>query len=203
MPSSVLIGFAAGLSLIIAIGVQNVFVLRQGVRREHVGAVVAVCAASDALLIAAGIAGLGALVAGNQGALAVIKWLGAAVLIGYGLLALRRALRTSDGLVAGVEEATTSTITAVVTTCLALTWLNPHVYLDTVVLLGALANQEGETGRWFFGFGAMLASVVWFVALGYGARLLSGFMSRPSSWRILDALVAALMLTLGGLLLVR
>lgn len=199
--SSAALGFAAGLSLIIAIGAQNAFVLRQGARREHVGIVVAICALSDAVLIAAGIAGLGAVVQSHGNAITVITWLGAAFLIGYGLLAARRAIRPTSGLEQSVGEATT--ISAAVATCLALTWLNPHVYLDTVVLLGSIANQETGAGRWWFGLGAVVASLVWFAALGYGARLLAGFMSRPSSWRLLDGFVAVVMLGLGTLLVVR
>lgn len=201
MTSSALIGFAAGLSLIIAIGAQNAFVLRQGARREHIGAVVAICALSDAVLIAAGIAGLGAVVQAHNQALTVLTWLGSAFLIGYGLLAVRRVVCPTGGLDPVGGEA--PTITAVVATCLALTWLNPHVYLDTVVLLGSIANQEVGEGRWWFGTGAVLASLVWFAALGYGARLLGGVMSRPASWRVLDGFVALVMLTLGVMLVVR
>nr|WP_179503867.1 LysE family transporter [Nocardioides daedukensis] len=202
MLSSGGLGLAAGLSLIVAIGVQNAFVLRQGIRQEHVGAVVAVCAVSDAVLITAGIAGLGAVVEQADGVLRWLTWFGAAFLIGYGLLAVRRALRPSAGLEAE-RAATTTSVAAAVSTALALTWLNPHVYLDTVVLLGSIGNGEGPSGRWWFAGGAVLASLLWFTILGYGARLLAGFMSRPSSWRILDGLVALVMLTLGVLLLVR
>ncbi|MDT0202973.1 LysE/ArgO family amino acid transporter [Nocardioides sp. AE5] len=196
------LGFASGLSLIIAIGAQNAFVLRQGLRREHVGAVVAVCALSDAVLIVAGIAGLGALVQQHPGMLRVLTWFGAAFLIGYGLLALRRTVRPTGGLEAAGNGAG-ARLSAAITTCLALTWLNPHVYLDTVVLLGSLGNAQGTDGRWPFALGAVLASLVWFAALGYGARLLRRFMARPSSWRILDGFVAVVMLGLGVLLLVR
>lgn len=198
---STTLGFAAGLSLIVAIGVQNAFVLRQGARGEHIAAVVGICAVSDAVLITAGIAGLGAVVERSGDALRVITWLGAAFLIGYGLLACRRVARPDGGLEAAAGEA--PTIAAVATTALALTWLNPHVYLDTVVLLGSIANNEGHPGRWFFGVGAVLASLVWFAALGYGARLLGGVLSRPGSWRVLDGLVATVMLVLGVSLLLR
>lgn len=199
---SIALGFGVGMSLIVAIGAQNAFVLRQGVRREHVLAVVAICAASDAVLIIAGIAGLGAAVQGSSIVLAVLKWVGAAFLITYGVLAAMRAIRPKKGLDEARGTGSTSLAVAV-TTCLALTWLNPHVYLDTVVLLGSIANNEGNPGRWFFGAGAAAASVVWFAGLGFGARMLRGFMAKPSSWRILDGIVAAIMLVLGVLLVVR
>jgi L-lysine exporter family protein LysE/ArgO len=203
--TSTALGFVAGLSLIIAIGAQNAFVLRQGLRREHVGAVVTACALSDAVLILAGIAGLGALVSESPGVLRWLTWFGAAFLIGYGLLAVRRVLRPVGVLAedpgSGVPAGTVTTLGATLGTCLALTWLNPHVYLDTVVLLGAIGNGQGPDGRWWFGLGATAGSIVWFAGLGHGARLLSGFMARPSSWRILDGFVALVMLTLGlGLL---
>ena len=183
-------GLGFGLSLIIAIGAQNAFVLRQGLRREHVLAVVTICAVSDALLIAVGVAGLGSL-------LDLAPWLvdamslgGAAFLLTYAALAARRAWRpsaiTTDG-----GGPSTSRWTAV-TTVLALTWLNPHVYLDTVVLLGSVASTHGDE-RWWFGAGAVVGSVVWFTALGYGARLLEPLFARPVAWRVLDALIAAVM----------
>ncbi|PJJ55152.1 LysE/ArgO family amino acid transporter [Compostimonas suwonensis] len=192
-------GFAAGASLIIAIGAQNAFVLRQGLRREHVLVVVAICALSDAILIALGIAGIGALVTTAPVVLDIVRWLGAGFLIAYAVFAARRAIRPGR-LDAGGPAATT--LAAAVLTCLALTWLNPHVYLDTVLLLGSLASTHGDTGRWIFGAGAVLASILWFAGLGHGARLLSRFFARPLAWRILDAAIAVVMFTLGVLLLV-
>ncbi len=194
-------GFGTGLSLIIAIGAQNAFVLRQGVRGQAVLAVVGICAASDAVLIAMGVAGLGTVVTAWPAALTVIGLAGGSVLICYGALSARRALRpagqvlTSDGAAAGSVRVT-------VLTCLALTWLNPHVYLDTVLLVGSVAADRGSL-RWVFGLGAMLASLTWFVSLGYGARLLSGFLSRPRVWRVLDTVIAAIMLAMGVMLLAR
>ncbi|MFI8304640.1 LysE/ArgO family amino acid transporter [Streptomyces sp. NPDC085927] len=188
-------GFGTGLSLIVAIGAQNAFVLRQGVRREAVLAVVGICAVSDALLIALGVGGVGALVVAWPGALTAVGWIGGAFLLGYGVLAARRAFRPAG---AGLEtegEAVTSRRRAVLT-CLAMTWLNPHVYLDTVFLLGSVAADHGPL-RWTFGLGAVLASLCWFAVLGFGARLLSRFLARPTAWRVLDGLVATTMIVLG------
>jgi len=190
-------GFGTSLGLIVAIGAQNAFVLRQGIRRHAVGAVVAVCALSDAVLIALGIAGVGALLRTYPSAITVITILGAAFLLTYGFLAARRMFRPAGLEVAGVAVGSRR---RVVVTCLALTWLNPHVYLDTLLLLGTLAAARGDL-RWAFGVGAVLASLSWFAALGFGARLLTGFFAKPSSWRLLDGFVAATMVTLGALLL--
>ncbi|BAG23717.1 MULTISPECIES: LysE/ArgO family amino acid transporter [Streptomyces] len=186
-------GFGTGLSLIVAIGAQNALVLRQGVRRDGVLAVVGICALSDAVLIALGVAGVGALVVAWPSALTVVGLLGAVFLIGYGLLAARRVLRPSA---LRAADAPAASRRGVVLTCLAMTWLNPHVYLDTVFLLGSVAADRGPL-RWTFGLGAILASVCWFAALGFGARLLSGVLARPSAWRVLDGLVAVTMIGLG------
>ncbi|MEY9873480.1 L-lysine exporter family protein LysE/ArgO [Streptacidiphilus sp. MAP12-33] len=186
-------GFGTGLSLIVAIGAQNAFVLRQGIRREAVLPVVAICAVSDAVLIACGVGGLGVLVTAWPSALVAIRAVGAAFLLCYALLAARRALRPSR-LEAG-GPAVHSGRRAVLT-CLAMTWLNPHVYLDTVLLLGAVAAGHGAL-RWQFAAGAAAASLCWFTTLGFGARLLAPFFRRPSSWRALDALVATTMLATG------
>lgn len=188
-----LFGFATALSLIAAIGAQNAFVLRQGIRDEHVLPVVLLCAASDLLLIVAGIAGVGALVKAHPDLMTAARYAGAAFLIGYGLLAARRALRPEALTPA---DAAPARLPAVLLTCLALTFLNPHVYLDTVVLLGTLANQQGDR-RWLFGAGAAAASAVWFFGLGFGARRLAGLFAKPATWRILDWLIAATMLVLG------
>lgn len=189
-----LTGFATGLTLIIAIGAQNAFVLRQGLRREHVLPVVLVCALADALLITAGVGGLGVLVSGNPVALDVTRYGGAVFLTGYGLLAIRRAFRP-DAMTAGAGHSP-GTLSAALLACLAFTFLNPHVYLDTVVLLGSIANQHGPDGRWLFGTGAAAGSIVWFFALGYGARRLSPLFARPRAWQVLDGLIAAVMLGL-------
>ncbi|MBE1488696.1 L-lysine exporter family protein LysE/ArgO [Plantactinospora soyae] len=188
-------GFGVGLSLIVAIGAQNAYVLRQGIRAEHVLPIVAICAVSDAVLILAGVTGIGTIVAHAPVALTVVRWAGAAFLVGYGLLAARRAFGTQS-LTAANGGGGVSLRTAVFT-MLAMTWLNPHVYLDTVLLLGSIANTHGRSGRWSFGAGAALSSFVWFAALGYGARLLGRLFARPVAWRVLDALVAITMITIG------
>jgi L-lysine exporter family protein LysE/ArgO len=191
-------GFGTGLSLIVAIGAQNTFVLRQGIRRHAVLPVVAICAVSDAVLIALGVGGLGALVLAVPAALTVVGLVGGVFLLAYGFLAARRALRPATMHITGAPAASPR---RAVLTCLALTWLNPHVYLDTVLLLGTVSAHRGDL-RWAFGAGAVLGSLCWFTALGFGARLLTGFFARPSSWRVLDGLVAATMVTLGVTLVV-
>ena len=197
MIGTALTGFGASLALIAAIGAQNAFVLRQGLRREHVLAVVATCAASDALLIGLGIGGLSATVLDHPGAVAVARWAGAAFLLGYAVLAARRALRPAA--LAPSEQGPLA-LRAVILSCLAFTYLNPHVYLDTVVLLGVLANQQPH--RWLFGAGAVLASLVWFTALGIGAHKLAPLLARPAAWRVLDGLVAAVMLAVATSLVI-
>ncbi|MBL1108899.1 amino acid transporter [Streptomyces sp. 5-8] len=191
-------GFGTGLSLIVAIGAQNAFVLRQGARRDAVLAVVGICALSDAVLIALGVGGVGAVVVAWPGALRAIGIVGGAFLLCYGALAARRVLRPGTGLRAEGEAA--GSRRRAVLTCLAMTWLNPHVYLDTVFLLGSLAADRGPL-RWTFGLGAGLASLCWFTALGFGARLLGRFLARPGAWRVLDGLVAVTMLALGATLI--
>ncbi|MGC7101579.1 LysE/ArgO family amino acid transporter [Amycolatopsis lurida] len=189
-------GFGTGLSLIVAIGAQNAFVLRQGIRRDGVLAVVAICAVSDAVLIALGVAGVGAVVTAWPGAVTAVGLIGGAFLLCYGVLAARRVFRPAA---MQVDLTRPGSPRRAVLTCLAMTWLNPHVYLDTVLLLGSVAAARGDL-RWAFGLGAVLASLCWFTALGFGARLLTGFFARPSSWRWLDGLVAATMITFGVLL---
>lgn len=191
-------GFGTGLSLIVAIGAQNAFVLRQGIRRHAVLAVVSICALSDAFLIALGVGGVGAVVVAWPGALTAIGWIGGLFLLGYGVLAAGRVLRPGGALRADGEGE--GSVRRAVLTCLAMTWLNPHVYLDTVFLLGSVAADHGPL-RWTFGLGAAAASLCWFAALGFGARLLGRLLTRPAAWRVLDGLVAATMLGLGALLL--
>jgi L-lysine exporter family protein LysE/ArgO len=193
MSSPLFLGFIASFTLIAAIGAQNAFVLRQGIRREHVLPVVALCTVSDIVLISAGIAGVGALISAHPSALNIAKFGGALILIGYGLLAARRAWRPSS---LTPSEKAPARLIEVLVTCAALTFLNPHVYLDTVVLLGALANEHRDQ-KWMFGVGAVTASAVWFVSLGLGARQLAGLFARPLTWRILDGLIAVMMIGLG------
>jgi L-lysine exporter family protein LysE/ArgO len=193
-------GLGLGLSLIVAIGAQNAFVLRQGLRLEHVTAVVAVCLLSDVALIAAGVGGAGALVTRAPDVVQVVCFAGAVFLLVYGLMAARRVLRPTALLPDSAGSRAGLAVT--VTTCLALTWLNPHVYLDTVVLLGSLASTYDDR-RWWFGAGAALGSAIWFVGLGYGARLLRPVFARPTAWRVLDAVIGVVMVSLAVSLAVR
>ncbi|WP_203580306.1 LysE/ArgO family amino acid transporter [Microbacterium hibisci] len=235
MLTPVLAGLGLGFSLIIAIGAQNLFVLRQGLRREHVFAVAAICAISDALLILLGVSGVGFVLQAVPWLVDAVRWAGALFLVTYGVLAARRALKPSGQVLGAGEDvprdadraaahadggvgafvapeaaasgvrsdvrtaATPSTRTRllpVILTCLALTWLNPHVYLDTVFLLGTVANTHGDD-RWLFAAGAMSASVLWFFGLAFGARLLGRWLSTPRAWRILDGVIAVVMIALG------
>jgi L-lysine exporter family protein LysE/ArgO len=193
MSSPVLLGFLTTMTLIAAIGAQNAFVLRQGIRGEHVIPVIALCTVSDLILIAAGIAGVGAIITAHPDALTVAKLGGAVFLIGYGVLAARRAFRPSTLNPTGKAPAR---LAEVLVTCAALTWLNPHVYLDTVVLLGSIANENRDQ-RWLFGAGAVMASALWFTGLGLGAKRLAGLFATPLTWRILDGAIAVIMVALG------
>ena len=195
-------GLGLGLSLIIAIGAQNVFVLRQGIRREHVLAVVFICALSDAVLIATGVAGLGFVLERVPWLVDAARVLGAVVLLGYGLLAARRVWRRGDHtLHADGTEKRTGRLAAVIGVALALTWLNPHVYLDTVLMLGSIAATHGDA-RWVFAAGAIVASILWFTALGYGARGLARWLDTPRAWRILDGVIAVIMIAIAVSLVV-
>ncbi|WP_440694791.1 LysE/ArgO family amino acid transporter [Clavibacter nebraskensis] len=185
-------GFGLGFSLIAAIGAQNAFILRQGTRREHVLAVVLICAVSDVILIGLGVAGVGALIEAAPVAIVVIRILGACFLAGYAALSLLRAV-APHGL--QVAASAPRSLGAVVAACLALTWLNPHVYLDTVLLVGSVAAGHGD-GRWAFGVGAMAASCVWFTLLATAARVFAPVLARPSAWRVLDTVIAGVMLVL-------
>jgi L-lysine exporter family protein LysE/ArgO len=175
-------GFFLGASLIVAIGAQNAFVLRQGLRREFVFAVSLICSLSDAILIAAGVAGLGALVARSGTLLVWVTAGGALFLFAYGIRSFVRAMRP-EAMQAG--EARLS-LSAAVATCLALTFLNPHVYLDTVLLIGSLSGRYAGAARLAYGMGAGVASFVWFFGLGYGAALLQPIFADKRAWRVLD-----------------
>jgi L-lysine exporter family protein LysE/ArgO len=190
-------GLLTGLSLIVAIGAQNAYVLKQGLTRNHVALVVLICAVSDALLITVGVSGVGALVQDHPTAMTVLRWVGAAYLAAYGLRSLWSARRPQalDPLEGGGTGRRT-----VVATTLALTYLNPHVYLDTVLMLGSIANQHGDA-RWWFAAGAVAGSFLWFTALGFGARAASRAMSRPGTWRVLDLVIGVVMITLAVRLL--
>ncbi|WP_298461556.1 LysE/ArgO family amino acid transporter [uncultured Cellulomonas sp.] len=192
-------GLGLGLSLIVAIGSQNAFVLRQGLRRERVGLVVAVCVVSDAVLIAAGVAGAGAVVQDRPGLLTAVRIAGAAFLAGYGVLAARRAVR--PGALTPADESAPASVAATLATVLALTWLNPHVYLDTVVLLGSIAHSHPGQ-QWWFASGAVAGSTLWFTALGHGAALLRPLFAAPRAWRVLDGVIALVMWALAASLVV-
>lgn len=191
-------GLLTGLALIVAIGAQNAFVLRQGIRREHVGVVVLVCLLSDALLILAGTAGIGVIVERVPVVLEILRWGGAAYLIWFAVQSVRSAFRP-----ASLTPEEPRSQGSVLTATLALTYLNPHVYLDTVVMLGSLANQQGPDLRWVFASGAVVGSIVWFSALGYGARALAPVLDRPRAWQIVDLVIAAVMLALAVSLILR
>ena len=196
MIPTLLAGLGTGLSLIVAIGAQNAFVLRQGIRREHVGPVALFCALADAVLICAGVLGIGTLVERAPVVLDVVRWGGVVFLVSYAALALRRAVHP-DALRAG-ESANGVSLRAALTTATALTFLNPHVYLDTVLLLGSIANTHGDDGRWVFATGAVLGSFGWFFGLGYGARRLAPLFARPMAWRVLDGLIALVMVLIAA-----
>lgn len=197
MPADLIAGFLSGAVLIVAIGAQNSYLLRQGVRREHVLPLVLICASADALLIAAGVAGLGAAIEAQPVFLGLARYGGAAFLLVYGVASARRACNPEKLLLDG---GTPLPLGVALATCLGFTFLNPHVYLDTVILLGSLASQRDE-GRWLFAAGAVGASFVWFFALGYGARLLAPLFAKAVSWRVLDSLISVTMFGLGSLLI--
>ncbi len=200
MTSSFLTGLALGLALIVAIGAQNAFVLRQGLRREHVGTLVLFCAAADALLMAAGVAGLAGLLGAQPQLTRVLTLAGALFLTGYALRALWRA--RSPGALQAAQGGGMSRAQALAQVA-AFTLLNPHVYLDTVVLVGSVGAQQPAGTQGAFVAGTALASALWFSALGYGARLLAPVFAQPRAWQVLDALIGLTMLLLAALLLAR
>jgi L-lysine exporter family protein LysE/ArgO len=191
-------GLGLGAGLIIAIGAQNAHVLRMGLRRQHIAITVGVCILCDVVLIAAGVAGMGAMIGRNPALLALVRWGGAGFLAWYGVRAWRAAWKGGalavDGGLAALDPRQALGM------ALALSLLNPHVYLDTVVLLGSIGGQQAGLGRLWFAAGAMSASVAWFLSLGFGARVLSPLFSRPQAWRALDGMIGAVMLVLAGML---
>jgi L-lysine exporter family protein LysE/ArgO len=202
MPAALLAALAGlgfGLSLIVAIGAQNAFVLRQGLIRNHVLIIVVICAVADALLIFAGIAGLGALIASIQWLLPTIELVGGLFVATYGVFAATRALSSES--LAPTGQSAGLTLAVAITTTLGLTLLNPHVYLDTVLLLGSVASTYG-LNRWWFGLGASIGSFAWFFSLGFGARLLKPVFAKPVAWRILDIAIAIVMFAIAATLLV-
>lgn len=200
--SAILAGFGTGAGLIVAIGAQNAFVLRQGLRREYVGLVVLTCIFGDVVCITLGVAGMGAAVKAHPMVLEIFRWGGAAFLAYYGFLAARRALKGGEALGVGTSNAGLPAVSAgrVLAACLAFTFLNPHVYLDTVVLLGSISTQYAGAYRWLFALGAYSASTVWFTSLGFGAKRLQPFFRKPRAWQWLDAFIALVMFTLAATL---
>ena len=209
MANASLDGLLTGLSLIVAIGAQNAFLLRQGLRRVRVGAIVAVCTLSDFVLIIAGVSGIGAVVQHAGWALVLVRCIGVAFLTWYGLSSVWRARHRSaltaapDGprsrgalLAPGGMTPPSPPEGAVVRRAMAFTWLNPHVYLDTVVLLGSVANAHGPSGRWWFAVGAGAASALWFSGLGFGARLAAPLLATARAWQVLDLLIGVTMVLL-------
>ncbi|MCA0346136.1 MAG: LysE/ArgO family amino acid transporter [Actinobacteria bacterium] len=202
MLTSMLLGFGTGLSLIVAIGAQNAFVLRQGILRQHVLPIVLICGLTDALLEILGIAGIGFVVERAPVVLEVIRWGGVAFLLWYAWGAARRAMQpgvlvADEGDAAGAGSDAGSLKRAVLA-CLAITYLNPHVYLDTMVLMGSVGNAQGDPARWWFAMGGGVASIIWFAVLGYGARALTRFFATPRSWQILDWIIVVVMLVIAG-----
>lgn len=198
--NAVISGFLLGLSLIVAIGAQNSFVLRQGLRREHVFAVCAICAVSDAILIAAGVTGFGVLVTAVPWLMTLMRFGGATFLFIYALRSLWASWKNNSAL-DPAEDIRKSLKTSLLT-CLAFTWLNPHVYLDTVVLVGSISTHYAGQRMWF-ALGAMSASLLFFFALGYGARLLKPLFTNPKAWHVLDGVIGAIMLAMAAKLIVQ
>ena len=192
-------GFSLGLSLILAIGAQNAFVLKQGIKKQHVFLVCIICALSDAVLIFAGVSGFGYVVERYQVIKTAVLWGGFVFLSIYGLRSLYSAFSASHTLTSGDEEARGAAKTALLT--LAFTWLNPHVYLDTALLLGSVSTKFGERAG-LFGLGAMCASFAFFFSLGYGARFLAPLFQKPAAWKILEFFVGVTMITLGAMLVI-
>ncbi len=189
--TAIIAGLFTGFSLIVAIGAQNAFVMRQGIRREHVGGVVAICALSDLVLIVAGTLGMGVLITTHPALLTVFKWAGAAYLLWFAFTSFQSASHPQ----AFKPGESSSSSRSVMLSALALTWLNPHVYLDTVIMLGNIANQYGAE-RWRFAFGAAIASLTWFPALGYGASALARPLAKPSVWRVIDLVIGLVMVAI-------
>jgi len=197
--TTLLVGFGTGMSLLVVIGAQNAFVLRQGLRGEHTTWVVVICSLSDIVLISVGTAGLGGLSALGAWVVPTLTYVGVAFLVVYGILTLRRAFRQSS--LEAAPDTDKTTLAHTVVTVLALTWLNPHVYLDTVLLLGSIATSHLPY-QWWFAVGAMAASCIWFAGIGFGARWLRPLFASPKAWRVLDVCVAVVMWAVAVTLLV-
>lgn len=199
MITTAVAGFFTSLGFIVAIGAQNAYILRQGIRREHTWMIIAVCAISDIVLIFAGTAGVGAILTSAPALIEVMRWCGAAYLLWFAYQSVRSAVRP-QGLIA--EAGQSVPMKKALLAVLAITWLNPHVYLDTVIMVGSIANHQGPDARWWFATGASLASVVWFLTIGLGARGLSGVLAKPRAWQLLDFAIAGIMAALAVMLIV-
>ncbi|MDB5987304.1 MAG: arginine efflux transporter ArgO [Nevskia sp.] len=193
-------GFGLSASLIVAIGAQNAFMLRQGLKREHVFTLATICFVSDATLIALGCAGFGSLVQAHPSWVHAVTWIGSAFLIFYGARSALAALQPRPRVLEAAPK-NGGTYRKAVLTCLAMTWLNPHVYLDTVLLLGGIGGRYPAEPRVYFALGAMSVSCLWFYGLGYGAGWLTPLFHKPLTWRVLDAVIALTMWLIAGLLL--
>jgi L-lysine exporter family protein LysE/ArgO len=189
-------GLLTGLSLIIAIGAQNAFVIRQGLTRQHVFLVVAICAVSDALAIVLGVGGLGVLIQGLPWLLEIIRWFGVAYLTWFGIKSAISVFKDQSMDASGGQGTTAKKVAA---TVLGVTWLNPHFYLDTVILLGSIGNQFGSD-KWWFAAGGIVGSFIWFFSIGFGAKAASGLMKKPVFWKILDSIIAVVMFSIAILL---
>ena len=187
--TALIAGFLTGLSLIVAIGAQNAYVLRMGLSKHHVATVVAICAASDVLLILSGIGGIGGIIKTAPSSLQVLRWVGVVYLSYFAVQSFMKALRPES---LSPADAVKPSLRVAVATTLAFTFLNPHVYIDTVLLIGSIGNQYGHS-RWIFAAGAGTSSVLWFSSLGFGARYASRFMAKPITWRILDTAIGVVM----------
>lgn len=201
MPQTItllLSGLLTGWALILAIGAQNAFILRQGLLKEHVGKVVAFAALSDIILIGVAVAGVGTVLTNWPGLMPIARWGGGLFIIGYGLNSAWRARK--PGTLTAAEGKTGSAGKALATIA-ALTWLNPHLYVD-ILMLGTVANSHGVDGRWWFYAGLVTASVTWFASLGYGARLLRPLFAKARAWQVLDGIIAVVMVFLGTTLIV-
>ncbi|SNC72432.1 L-lysine exporter family protein LysE/ArgO [Kytococcus aerolatus] len=191
----VLAGWLTGIGLIAAVGAQNAYLLRRGLRREHVLPLVLLCSLSDILLIGAGVLGVGAVLHRWPPLLDLVRWGGALFLVGYGASCLWRSARSSQSLTAGQGEKPVSLRRALLTMA-GFTWLNPHLYLD-ITILGGLANAHGPTDRWWYYAGLLAASVTWFSALGFGSARLAPLFARPRAWQVFDLLIGLVMIALG------
>ena len=189
-------GLLTGLSLIIAIGAQNAFVIRQGLAKSHILLVVIFCSLSDALLIFLGTGGLGTLIQSKPGLLEFIRWFGVIYVSWFGIKSLRSAFKKQEF---SAGSGLSSSRKSIVLSLIGFTILNPHVYLDTVILVGSVANQF-HADRWYFALGASIGSILWFTSIGYGARAASKYMSRPIFWKVLDIVIAIVMFSVAILL---